>query len=160
MIPESLLKKHRLPVSASWNPNFYIPAIPCRPLTDGECRRIIKQAGQASANAKAMTIDGVYLHGHEGYLLEQMTNPAFNRRVLSHFSNWQTFGLEIVREIRERVGPDYPIMYRIDLSLALNATYGERMAQVGSLRKFRHERQVAETLEYMANLVKGGCGSF
>ena len=158
--PESLLNKHRLPVSASWNPNFYMPAIPCRPLTDGECRRIIKQAGQASANAKAMTIDGVYLHGHEGYLLEQMTNPAFNRRVLSHFSNWQTFGLEIVREIRERVGPDYPIMYRIDLSLALNATYGERMATVGSLRKFRHERQVAETLEYMANLVKEGVDLF
>ena len=158
--PESLLNKHRLPVSASWNPNFYIPAIPCRPLTDGECRRIIKEAGQASANAKAMTIDGVYLHGHEGFLLEQMTNPAFNRRVLSHFSNWQTFGLEIVREIRERVGPDYPIMYRIDLSLALNATYGERMATVGSLRKFRHERQVAETLEYMANLVKEGVDLF
>jgi 2-enoate reductase len=158
--PESLLKKHRFPVSASWNPNFYIPAIPCRPLTDGECKRIIKDAGQASADAKAMTIDGVYLHGHEGFLLEQMTNPAFNRRVLSHFSNWQTFGLEIVREIRNRVGPDYPIMYRIDLSLALNATYGERMAKVGSLRKFRHERQAAETLEYMANLVSEGVDLF
>ncbi len=158
--PESLLKKYKLPVSASWNPNHYIPAIPCRPLTDGECKRIIKDAGQVSADAKAMTIDGVYLHGHEGYLLEQMTNPAFNRRVLSHFSNWQTFGLEIVREIRGRVGPDYPIMYRIDLSLALNATYGERMATVGALKKFRHERQVAETLEYMANLVKEGVDLF
>ena len=158
--PESLLKKYKLPVSASWNPNHYIPAIPCRPLTDGECKRIIKDAGQASADAKAMTIDGVYLHGHEGYLLEQMTNPAFNRRVLSHFSNWQTFGLEIVREIRGRVGPDYPIMYRIDLSLALNATYGERMATVGALKKFRHERQVAETLEYMASLVKEGVDLF
>lgn len=158
--PESLLKKHRLPVSASWNPNYYIPAIPCRPLTDGECRRIIVNAGQASADAKAMTIDGVYLHGHEGYLLEQMTNPAFNRRVLSHFSDWQTFGLEIVREIRRRVGPDYPIMYRIDLSLALNATYGERMEKVASLKKFRRERQVGETLEYMSNLVKEGVDLF
>lgn len=158
--PESLLKKYKLPVSASWNPNFYIPAIPCRPLTDRECKRIIKNAGQASADAKAMTVDGVYLHGHEGYLLEQMTNPAFNRRVLSHFSDWQTFGLEIVREIRKRVGLDYPIMYRIDLSLALNATYGERMRKVGSIKKFRHERQVSETLEYMANLVKAGVDLF
>ena len=158
--PESLLNKHKLPVSASWNPNYYIPAIPCRPLTDGECRRVISNAGQAAADARAMTIDGVYLHGHEGYLLEQMTNPAFNRRVLSHFADWQTFGLEIVREIRRRVGPDYPIMYRIDLSLALNATYGERMEKVGSLRKFRRERQVGETLEYMANLVKEGVDLF
>ena len=158
--PESLLTKHSLPVSASWNPNYYIPAIPCRPLTDGECRNIIRAAGQASADAKAMTIDGVYLHGHEGYLLEQMTNPAFNRRVLSHFADWQAFGLEIVREIRRRVGPHYPIMYRIDLSLALNATYRERMAEVRSLKKFRHERQVAETLDYMTNLVKEGVDLF
>jgi len=158
--PESLLNKHRLPVSASWNPNFYIPAIPCRPLSDRECRRIIGNAGQAAADAKAMTIDGVYLHGHEGYLLEQMSNPAFNRRVLSHFSDWQAFGLEMVREIRRRVGPDYPLMYRIDLSLALNATYGERMEKVGSLRKFRRERQVGETLEYVANLVREGVDLF
>lgn len=154
------LEKYKLPVSASWNPNFYLPAIPSRPLTDRECKRIIKDTGQASADAKVMTIDGVYLHGHEGYLLEQMTNPAFNRRMFSHFSDWQTFGLEIVREIRKRVGPDYPIMYRIDLSLALNATYGERMAKVGSLKKFRRERQAGETLEYMANLVKEGVDLF
>lgn len=158
--PEVLLTKHRLPVSASWNPNFYIPAIPCRPLTDRECRRIVDAAGQAAADAKAMTIDGVYLHGHEGYLLEQMANPAFNRRTLSHFSDWQVFGLEMVREMRKRVGPDYPIMYRIDLSLALNATYGARMETVGSLKKFRRERQVAETLEYMARLVGEGVDLF
>jgi len=158
--PESLLTRHLLPVSASWNPNFYIPAIPCRPLTDAECRRIIASAGQAAADAKAAMIQGVYLHGHEGYLLEQMTNPAFNRRVLGHFADWRSFGLEMVREIRSRVGSDYPIMYRIDLSLALNATYGKRMEEVASLRKFRHERQVAETLDYMASLVGEGVDLF
>ena len=31
--PECLTKKLRLPVSASWNPNWYIPQITCRPLT-------------------------------------------------------------------------------------------------------------------------------
>ena len=28
--PEVLMHKYKLPVSASWNPNFYIPAVPCR----------------------------------------------------------------------------------------------------------------------------------
>ena len=158
--PEVLLTKHRLPVSASWNPNFYMPAIPCRPLTDRECRRIVEAAGQAAADAKAMTIDGVYLHGHEGYLLEQMTNPAFNRRLLGDFSDWQVFGLRLVREMRRRTGADYPIMYRIDLSLALNATYGARMETVGSLKKFRRERQVGETLDYMVELVDAGVDLF
>lgn len=158
--PLSPLKKHRLPVSASWNSNYYIPAIPCRPLTDRECRRLIGEAGQASADAKAMNIDGVSLHSHGGYLLEQMTNPAFNRRTFGHFRDWQAFGVEMVREIRERVGPDYPIMYRIGLSLALNATYGERMAKVRALSKFRNERQVGETLAFMSNLVKAGVDLF
>jgi NADH:flavin oxidoreductases, Old Yellow Enzyme family len=158
--PESLLTKFQMPVSASWNPNFYIPGIPCRPMTDAECKKIIKAAGQAAADAKAALIDGVYLHGHEGYLLEQMTNPAFNRRKLGHFANWQNFGLDMVKEIRKRVGPAYPIMYRIDLSLALNETYGKRMDSVASLKKFKKERTVAQTLEYMANLVKAGVDMF
>ena len=34
--PQCLMTKYALPVSASWNPNFYIPSIPCRPLTDLE----------------------------------------------------------------------------------------------------------------------------
>jgi 2-enoate reductase len=158
--PECLVKKLRLPVSASWNPNFYLPAIPCRPLRDGECLKIIKNAGQAAADARALLIDGVYLHGHEGYLLEQMTNPAFNRRRFGRFAKWQAFGIELVRHIRQRCGDQYPIMYRIDLSLALNETYGQRMRRIGSLKKFTKERTVEMTLDYMSNLVKAGVDMF
>lgn len=158
--PECLLNKRKLPVSASWNPNFYMPMLPCRPLTDGQARRIIKNAGQAAADAKAATIDGVYLHGHEGYLLEQMTNPAFNRRKLGAFSDWKAFGVAMVAEIRRRVGPSYPIMYRIDLSLALNDTYGKRLDTVKSLKKFKRERTPEQTLEYMEALVAAGVDLF
>lgn len=158
--PECLLSKLKLPVSASMNPNFYIPAIPCKKLSDGACKKIIKKTGQAAADAKACNIDGVYLHGHEGYLLEQMTNPAYNRRLLGRYSNWQQFGLDMVAKIRERCGEKYPIMYRIDLSLMLNATYGEKLKKIKSLKKFRDERLVIETLEYMENLVKAGVDMF
>jgi len=66
----------------------------------------------------------------------------------------------MVKEIRKRVGPNYPIMYRIDLSLALNETYGKRMEDVASLKKFKKERTVAQTLAYMVNLVKSGVDMF
>ncbi len=158
--PQCLVNSLKLPVSASWNPNYYIPQIPCKRLSSCKIKRIIKNAGQASADAKACLIDGVYLHGHEGYLMEQLTNPAFNRRKMGHFANWQAFGIDMVRQIRKRVGPNYPIMYRIDLSLALNATYGEKMKEIKSLKKFRHERRVEETLTYMKNLVKAGVDMF
>jgi 2-enoate reductase len=93
-------------------------------------------------------------------LLEQMANPAFNRRKTGRYSNWQNFGLNLVKEIRKRVGPGYPIMYRIDLALALNETYGRRMETVASLKKFKKERTVAQALDYMVNLVKAGVDLF
>lgn len=158
--PQCLLTKYLPPVSASINPNFYIPEIPCRPLTDIECGRIIKNGGQAAADAKQMGIDGVYLHGHEGYLLDQLTSPAFNHRKLGKYADWQRFGIDLIKEIRKRTGPFYPIMYRIDLSLALEETYGDKMNTVKSLKGFKNGRTVEQTLEYMKNLVAAGVDIF
>ncbi len=158
--PECLIKQFKLPVSSSWNPNFYISAIPCRKLSDGEIKKIIKKTGQAAADSKACGLDGVYLHGHEGYLIEQLTNPAFNRRKLGRYRNYKQFGIDLIKHIRERVGAKFPIMYRIDLSLMLGATYGERLGSIKQLKKFKNERSIAETLEYMKDLVKAGVDMF
>ncbi|MBQ2223608.1 MAG: FAD-dependent oxidoreductase, partial [Oscillospiraceae bacterium] len=158
--PQCLLTKYQLPVSASLNPNFYLPDVPCRPLTDLECNKIIANAGQAAMDAKVMGLDGVYLHGHEGYLLDQLTSPAFNRRKLGKYADWQRFGIDLIKKIREKAGPDYPIMYRIDLSLALEETYGERMNTVKTLKHFKNGRSIADTLNYMENLVKAGVDMF
>lgn len=158
--PQCLLTKYQLPVSASWNPNFYLPDVPCRPLLDVECDKIIKNAGQAAMDAKVMGMDGVYLHGHEGYLLDQLTSPAFNRRKAGKYADWQRFGVDLIKQIRKKVGPHYPIMYRIDLSLALNETYGKRMETVKSLKNFQNGRSVADTLNYMENLVRAGVDMF
>lgn len=158
--PQCLITMLKLPNSASWNPSFYIPQIPCAPLSGRRLRKIVANMGQAAADAKAAGLDGAYLHGHEGYLLEQMTNPAFNRRKLGRYANWQAFGLDCVKEMRERVGPRFPIMYRIDLSLALNETYGKEIMSNSCMKKFQNGRTVEMTLEYMANLVKAGVDIF
>lgn len=158
--PQCLLTHLKLPVSASWNPNFYIPQIPCKRLSGLAIRKIIKKTGQAAADAKVANIDGVYLHGHEGYLIEQLTNPAFNRRKLGRYSDYQAFGIDMVKQIRKRCGDKYPIMYRIDISLALNETYGEDIKKIKSLRKFTNGRTIKQTLNYMENLVKAGVDMF
>jgi 2-enoate reductase len=158
--PQCLLTMFKLPNSASWNPNFYIPQIPCAPLSAGRLKKIIRNMGQAAADAKVAGLDGAYLHGHEGYLLEQMTNGAFNRRILGRYADKEAFGIDCVREMRKRTGPDFPIMYRIDISLALNETYGEGMLATGSLKKFTNGRKVSETLTFMKNLVKAGVDIF
>ncbi|MBR3789225.1 MAG: FAD-dependent oxidoreductase [Clostridia bacterium] len=158
--PQCLTNQLKFPRSASFNPNWYMSTVPCLRLSDLSLKRIIKNVGQGAADAKACNIDGVYLHGHEGYLLEQMTNPAFNRRKIGRYANYENFGLDMVREIRKRVGDDYPIMYRIDLSLVLNETYKEKMNTVPSLKKFKNGRTVADTLRYMKNLVEAGVDMF
>ena len=158
--PQCLTNQFKFPRSSSFNPNWYMSSVPCLRFSDLALKRIIKNVGQGAADAKACNIDGVYLHGHEGYLLEQLTNPAFNRRKIGRYANYENFGLDMVREIRKRVGDDYPIMYRIDLSLVLNETYKEKMNTVPSLKKFKNGRTVADTLRYMKNLVEAGVDMF
>ena len=51
-------------------------------------------------------------------------------------------------------------MYRIDLSLALNETYGEEDMNEKALKKFKNGRAIEQTLEYMLNLVKAGVDMF
>lgn len=158
--PQCLLTQKKLPISASFLPNYYIPAIPCMRLSDRKLRRIVTYIGQAAADAHAMGIDGVYLHGHEGYLIEQLSNPAFNHRKLGRYADWRRFGLDMVAEIRRRVGPDYPIMYRIDLSLALEETYDEETLGSTYLGRMRGGRTVEQTLSYMEELVAAGADVF
>lgn len=158
--PQCLVNSFSFPRSASFNPNWYMKDVPCLRLTDHSIKKIVKNIGQATADSKAAGIDGVYLHGHEGYLMEQLTNPAFNRRKLGRYSNYENFGLDTIREIRRRVGNDYPIMYRIDLSLMLEETYKDKMDSVSPLKKFKGGRTIEQTLEYMKNLVSAGVDMF
>jgi len=158
--PECLTKKMKLPISSSWQKNWYIPEIPCRPISDGKCKKIINKTAQAAADCKALNIDGVYLHGHSGYLIEQMTDTAYNNRKLGRYKYYQNFGIDMVKAIRKRVGPYYPIYYRIDLSLALQATYQERLSKEKVLKSLHKERSVQMTLDYMKNLVDAGVDMF
>ena len=158
--PQCLMTQHALPRSASFNPNWYMSAVPCLRLSDHSLKKIIKKIGQASADAKACNLDGVYLHGHEGYLLEQVSNSAFNHRKLGRYAKKERFAIDMVKEIRKRVGPDYPIMYRIDLSLALNATYKDKMRNVKPLKRFKKERSVHDALLFMSHLVEAGVDIF
>jgi len=158
--PQCLVSRTQFPRSSSLNPNWYIKDIPCLPLTDHSIKQIVKNIGQGAADAKAANIDGVYLHGHEGYLMEQLTNTAFNRRSMGRYANPMNFGLDCITEIRRRVGDDFPIMYRIDMSLMLNATYGDNWMDKTYMKKFKNERSFQQTLDYMKELVKVGVDMF
>ncbi|HBR33679.1 MAG TPA: NADH:flavin oxidoreductase, partial [Firmicutes bacterium] len=89
--PEVLLKGKMLK-SASVNKNFYVPQLPHLPLSNRQIRKMVKSFGQCAINAKISGFDGVQLHGHEGYMMDQLTSAPWNRRKFGRYRNKFQFG--------------------------------------------------------------------
>lgn len=154
--PEPALKL-KLPRSASWNRNFYVPQVPHAPLSDRAIRRIVRSFGQSAANARDCGFDGVELHGHEGYLMDQLTSAPWNRRRFGRYRDKARFALDVVEEIKGRCGRDFPIVYRLGLTQALEQAYG---ADVFGKRFRGAERTVDEGLALCRALAGAGVDAF
>lgn len=86
-----------------------------RPATEADLEAVIAAFGEAACQAKRIGFDGVAIHGAHGYLIYQFLWPRSNRRTDEWgggFEKRARLGVEVVKEIRRRVGPGYPIMYR------------------------------------------------
>ena len=154
--PEPALKGKILR-SASWNKNFYIPQVPHLPLSDRQIKKIIKMMGQSAANAKIAGFDGIHLHGHEGYLMDQLTSAPWNRRRFGRYRNKFKFAIDVVREIKQLCGEDFPVIYRIDLTQALQESYGDDIFR----KRFRgKERTIKEGLQFCKALHEAGVNAF
>lgn len=81
-------------------------------LTTARIDAIIEAYGQAAVNAKAIGFDGIELHFAHGYLADQFLWGATNLRDDRYGEARDLFGLEVVAECRNRVGPDFPISMR------------------------------------------------
>ncbi|SKA77707.1 2-enoate reductase [Caloramator quimbayensis] len=154
--PEPALKGKILK-SASINKNFYVPQLPHFPFTDRQIKKIVKSFGQSAVNAKVCGFDGVQLHGHEGYLMDQLTSNPWNRRRFGRYSNKFQFAVDVVREIKKRCGEDFPIIYRVDLTQALKESYGDEIFR----KRFKGmERTIEEGLEFCKVLYNAGVDAF
>ena len=93
--------------------NRYVP----HALTDDEIEETIEAFVRAAALARA-AYDGVEIMGSEGYLINEFIAPATNHRTDRWggiYENRVRFPLEIVRRVRERVGPDFILIYRLSM---------------------------------------------
>ncbi|MBM4761075.1 NAD(P)-binding protein [Bacillus sp. B15-48] len=108
----------RVPISSSENPSFYNPDMICRAITTTEIKDMMKDWAQAALFAKKAGFDAIEIHGHAGYLIDQFMSPIWNNRTDEYggsFENRARFAVETVQTIREAVGPDMPILFRIAL---------------------------------------------
>ena len=89
----------------------------CRDMTAAEVKETIDDFVSAAIRVKNAGFDGVQLHGAHGYLISQFLSPFYNKRTDEYggsVENRARFLLEILREIRSAIGPDYPVMVKIN----------------------------------------------
>ncbi|MGW2205382.1 oxidoreductase [Streptomyces sp. NPDC001774] len=87
-------------------------------LTDAEVEQTVEDYARCAELAKAAGYDGVEVMGSEGYLINEFIAAATNHRTDrwgGSYENRVRFPLEIVRRIRERVGEDFILVYRLSM---------------------------------------------
>ena len=108
---------HPFVVSASAKKSPISPFRPRR-LTSRGVETEIGRFVRAAQLARDAGYDGVEVMGSEGYLLNQFTTPRVNDREDAWGGTPERryrFAVEIVQRIREAVGPDFIIIYRLSM---------------------------------------------
>ena len=96
------------------------PISPFSPWEMSERRilKTIKHYARASLLAKEVGYDGVEIMGSEGYLINQFIVSHTNKRNDNwggNFEHRMRFPVEIVKAVREAVGPGFIIIYRLSM---------------------------------------------
>ncbi|MER7014989.1 NADH:flavin oxidoreductase [Saccharopolyspora sp. NPDC000359] len=76
---------------------------------------VVRAFADAAQAAERIGFDGVELHGAHGYLIDQFLWERTNKRTDAHGGDPSArtkFAADIVRAIRERVAPDFPVVLR------------------------------------------------
>ncbi len=120
--------------------------IPCptrneipRELSPGEIKEIIEAFSLAAQRVKKAGADGVELHMAHGYLICSFLSPFSNQRTDQYGGDIQgraRFAVEALKSVRNRVGPDFPIICRLS---------GDEYVEGGL--KIAETKQVARILE-------------
>ena len=90
---------------------------PRKVVSEEEIGNIVGAFGQAARRAKEAGFDGVQIHAAHGYLLSQSLSPAFNKREDNYGGNLENrarFLMETLREVRSVVGPDFPVLVKMN----------------------------------------------
>ena len=110
-----------------WNVEDWLPPIAPSPVREhahrsfpkemdrGDIRRVVRAFGDAAARCRDGGLDGVELLAY-GHLIHQFWTPLVNRRTDEYggsLENRARFGLEVLEEVRRRVGDDFLVGFRM-----------------------------------------------
>ena len=127
-------------------PLFFDPAKKTYAMTKDQIQAIVKAYADAAASSQSAGFDCVEIHAHGGYLLDSFMMKLWNHRTDEYggtVENMARLPVEIVKAVREVVGPDYPIIFRM-------------VAQ----HHFKGGRTLEESLEIIKLLDEAGVDAF
>ncbi|MCB9641645.1 MAG: NADPH-dependent 2,4-dienoyl-CoA reductase [Myxococcales bacterium] len=113
------------------------PISPFKPraLSNSGVRRTIADFVNCAVKAKAAGYDGVEVMGSEGYLINQFIAKHTNKRNDEwggEYEKRMRFPVEIVKQIRAAVGPEFLIIYRLSmLDLVPDGSTWQEVVQLG-----------------------------
>ncbi|WP_243978454.1 dimethylglycine demethylation protein DgcA [Vibrio natriegens] len=88
----------------------------CKTIEEEEIWRIIDDFAKAAVRAKEGGLDGVELSAVHQHMIDQFWSPRVNKRTDQWggtFENRMRFGMEVLKAVREAVGPDFVVGMRI-----------------------------------------------
>ena len=89
----------------------------CREASKEDSAVIISAFLRAADRAKQADFDAVQIHAAHGFLLSQFLSPAFNKRKDEYggeLENRARLALEVVKSVRKTVGPEYPVLIKLN----------------------------------------------
>ncbi|MFA7265519.1 MAG: NADPH-dependent 2,4-dienoyl-CoA reductase, partial [Candidatus Nanopelagicales bacterium] len=95
-----------------------ISPFPPREMTSDDIERTIEDFVRCAELAQSAGYDGVEIMGSEGYLINEFIATRTNHRTDEwggSYENRIKFAVEIVRRVRERVGAEFIIIYRLSM---------------------------------------------
>ena len=89
----------------------------CRAMNEEDIKRVREDFGRAAKMAILAGFDAIEIHAGHGYLLSQFLSPWTNSRKDQYggsLENRLRFPASIIKHVREVVGPDYPILVKMN----------------------------------------------
>ena len=88
-----------------------------RTMSKDDIRAAVGWFADAAVRAKESGFDGVQIHAAHGFLVSSFLSPYYNRREDEYggsVENRARFFIEVLRAVRAAVGPDYPIVTKMN----------------------------------------------
>ena len=122
-----------------WGPSETVRAdgVQIRALNEALIHEIVRAYGYTAKLAKRAGFEMLMIHGGHGWLINQFLSPLFNHRIDVYGGSTEKrcrFAIEVLKAVRDAVGPGFPIEFRMSGSELVEGGYdlqeGVRIAQL------------------------------